>query len=272
MLQFSGFRPKGTDDVTWRSAWFEGQTNLEPERLVFVDETWASTKMARTLGRARPSERLRAAIPRAHLKTTTFVAGLRCSGMAAPMILDGAINSLEFQAYVEQVLAPELQPNDTVILDNLGSLNGPSMRATVETGARLLHLQPYSPDFNPIENALSCPLGSVRQPVEGGGEVDGAEEAGFGLVVAGGDDAPFLEPGPQVFDPMPAAVGGTIVGRRAAMGRVSKDDRLRPGGADRGPPGLGGVAPVADDPADPSERARGREQSRGGTELRLLAA
>ena len=139
-----------------RSAWFEGQLDLEPERLVFIDETWASTKMARTHGRGPRGERLRAAIPHAHWKTTTFVAGLRSTGMVAPMVLDGPINSATFRAYVEQVLVPELQPGDTVILDNLGSHTSQGVRAAIEAaGAALLYLPPYSPDFNPIENAFS---------------------------------------------------------------------------------------------------------------------
>jgi transposase len=144
------------DVLTRRWAWFEGQPDLEPERLVFVDETWASTKMARTHGRARRGARLRAAVPHGHWKTTTFVAGLRSSGMVAPMVLDGPINGAAFQAYVEQVLVPELQPGDTVILDNLGSHKGPGVRAAIEAaGAGLLYLPPYSPDFNPIENAFA---------------------------------------------------------------------------------------------------------------------
>jgi transposase len=144
------------DVLTRRWKWFEAQLNLEPERLVFIDETWASTKMARTRGRALRGERLRAAIPYAHGKTTTFVAGLRATGMVAPMVLDGPINGLAFQAYVEQVLVPELQPGDMVIMDNLGSHKGPGVRRAIEAaGARLLYLPPYSPDFNPIENAFA---------------------------------------------------------------------------------------------------------------------
>ena len=92
--------------------WFESQPDLEPDRLVFIDETWASTKMARTHGRARRGQRLRASIPHGHWKTTTFIAGLRNSGMVAPMVLDGPINGAAFQAYVDQVLVPELRaPN-----------------------------------------------------------------------------------------------------------------------------------------------------------------
>jgi transposase len=112
--------------------------------------------MARTRGRAPRGERLRASIPHGHWKTTTFVAGLRLSGMVAPMVLDGPINGHAFQAYVEQVLVPELQEGDIVVMDNLGSHKGPGVRIAIEAaGATLLYLPPYSPDFNPIENAFS---------------------------------------------------------------------------------------------------------------------
>ena len=112
--------------------------------------------MARTHGRAPRGERLRAAMPHGHWKTTTFVADLRTTGMMAPMALDGPINGSAFQAYVEQVLVPELKPGDTVIMDNLGSHKGAGVRAAIEAaGAELLYLPPYSPDFNPIENAFA---------------------------------------------------------------------------------------------------------------------
>lgn len=123
---------------------------------MFIDETWASTKMARTHGRAPRGERLRSPVPHGHWKTTTFVAGLRNSGMVAPMVLDGPINGVTFQAYVDQVLVPELRPGDIVIMDNLGSHKGAGVRAAIEAaGASLLYLPPYSPDFNPIENAFA---------------------------------------------------------------------------------------------------------------------
>lgn len=139
-----------------REAWFEGQLDLDPARLVFLDETWMSTNMARLRGRARKGERLRAGIPHGHWKTTTFVAGLRLNGIAAPMVLDGPINRDAFQAYVDQVLVPELKPGDVVIMDNLGSHKGPQVRRAIEAaGASLLYLPPYSPDFNPIENAFA---------------------------------------------------------------------------------------------------------------------
>lgn len=112
--------------------------------------------MARRRGRAPRGERLRASVPHGHWKTTTLVAGLRLTGMVAPMVLDGPINGDAFQAYVDQVLIPELRPGDIVIMDNLGSHKRAGVRQAIEAaGARLLYLPPYSPDFNPIENAFS---------------------------------------------------------------------------------------------------------------------
>jgi len=160
------------DILKQREAWFDGQLDLDPERLVFIDETWASTNMARLRGRAPMGERLRAGIPYGHWKTTTFVAGLRRSGMVAPMVLDGPINRIAFQAYVEQVLVPELRPGDIVVMDNLSSHKGPDVRLAIEAaGAQLLYLPPYSPDFNPIENAfakLKALLRKAAEPTVGG--------------------------------------------------------------------------------------------------------
>ena len=139
-----------------RRAWFEGQPDLDPARLIFIDETSASTKMARLRGRAKRGERCRAAIPHGHWKTTTFTAGLRLEGLAAPMLLDGAMNGAAFLAYVEQVLAPELSPGDIVVMDNLPAHKVAGIRKAIEeTGASLLLLPPYSPDFNPIEMAFA---------------------------------------------------------------------------------------------------------------------
>lgn len=112
--------------------------------------------MTRLYGRAPKGERCCAAIPHNHWKTTTFIAGLRLSGMVAPMVLDGAIDRDAFQAYVERVLIPDLKPGDIVIADNLPSHKAPVAQAAIEAaGASLLFLPPYSPDFNPIENAFS---------------------------------------------------------------------------------------------------------------------
>jgi len=139
-----------------RQAWFEGQIDLEPERLIFIDETGASTKMARRYGRAPKGERCRASSPHGHWKTTTFVAGLRLSGMTVPCVLDGPMTGAAFLAYVEQMVAPTLKPGDIVIMDNLPAHKAGGVRAAIEAvGATLLYLPPYSPDFNPIEMAFA---------------------------------------------------------------------------------------------------------------------
>lgn len=124
--------------------------------MIFIDETGASTKMARLRGRAARGERCRASVPHGHWKTTTFTAGLRLSGLTAPMVLDGAMNGPAFLAYVEQVLAPDLAPGDIVVMDNLPAHKVAGVRQAIEAaGATLLYLPPYSPDFNPIEMAFS---------------------------------------------------------------------------------------------------------------------
>lgn len=139
-----------------RQDWFASQLDLEPERLVFIDETWTATNMTRSHGRCAKGERLRMGFPHGHRKTTTLVAGLRMTGMVAPMVLDGPINGDWFEAYVTQVLIPELRPGDVVIMDNLSSNKRASVRERIEAaGARLMFLPPYSPDFNPIEKAFS---------------------------------------------------------------------------------------------------------------------
>ena len=112
--------------------------------------------MARLRGRAQRGHRCFAAVPHGHWKTTTFTAGLRIGGMTAPMVLDGPMNRVAFQAYIEQVLVPTLRRGDTVIMDNLPAHKGSDVRRAIEAaGAMLRYLPPYSPDFNPIENAFS---------------------------------------------------------------------------------------------------------------------
>jgi transposase len=124
--------------------------------LVFIDETWATTNMTRRCGRAPRGQRLVAAVPHGHWKTSTFVAGLRTSGLTAPLVVDGAMNGDIFRAYVEQVLAPTLKPGDIVILDNLASHKVAGVREAIEAcGAALVYLPPYSPDLNPIEQAFA---------------------------------------------------------------------------------------------------------------------
>ena len=150
-----------------REAWFDGQVDLDPARLVFIDETWASTNMARRYGRAPRGQRLPVGVPHGHWKTTTFVAGLRASGLVAPFVLDGPINREAFETYVARVLVPELRAGDFVIMDNLSSHKGPRVREMIEkAGASLLYLPPYSPDFNPIENAFAKLKALLRKAAE----------------------------------------------------------------------------------------------------------
>jgi transposase len=123
--------------------------------------------MTRTGGYAPRGTRLTADVPHGHWKTTTFVAGLIGRGLIAPMVLDGPMDAAAFVAYVEQVLAKEVRRGDLVILDNLSSHKTAGVRAAlVRCRIAYLHLPPYSPDFNPIENAFS----KLKRLVRGTGE------------------------------------------------------------------------------------------------------
>ena len=139
-----------------RAAWSVLQTGLDPTKLVFLDETGTSTKMARLRGRSLKGERCRASVPHGHWKTTTLVAGLRLDGITAPGLIDGAMDGDLFTLYVEHFLVPTLSEGDIVILDNLPAHKITGARAAIEAaGATLLFLPPYSPDFNPIEQAFA---------------------------------------------------------------------------------------------------------------------
>jgi transposase len=139
-----------------RADWVKQQAELDPERLVFLDETWTTTNMARRFGRSPKGERLVGAVPYGHWKTSTFVAGLRHDRLVAPLVLDGAMDGQAFLAYVQQFLVPTLRPGDVVIVDNLPSHKVAGVREAIEqAGARLLYLPPYSPDLNPIEQVFA---------------------------------------------------------------------------------------------------------------------
>ena len=139
-----------------RQAWFDSQLDLDPAKLVYIDETGLNTKMARLRGRSLKGERCRAGVPHGHWKTTTFTGALRLTGMTAPMVLDGAMNGAPFLAYVEQALVPTLSPGDIVVMDNLPTHKAAGVREIIESAdAELRYLPPYSPDLNPIEMAFS---------------------------------------------------------------------------------------------------------------------
>ena len=112
--------------------------------------------MARRYGRAPKNERLIAQVPHSHWKTTTFIAALTLHGVVAPMVTDGPINGALFRKYVQAFLCPLLTKGDMVVMDNLSSHKVAGMKEAIEaTGAALLYLPPYSPDFNPIEQYFS---------------------------------------------------------------------------------------------------------------------
>lgn len=120
--------------------------------------------MARRYGRCPRGERLVSAVPHGHWHTTTFVGALRHDRLTAPCVFDGPMNAECFRAYVEQCLAPTLQPGDIVILDNLSSHKVAGIREAIEaTGARLRYLPPYSPDLNPIEQFFAKLKAALRK-------------------------------------------------------------------------------------------------------------
>jgi transposase len=123
---------------------------MDPARFVFLDETGTATNMARRYGCCPSDQRLVAAVPHGHWRTMTFIAGLRQTGIVAPLVLDGPMTGAMSCAWVEQFLAPALEPGDVVVLDNLAhKVNG--VRQAITAGASILYLPPYSPDLNPIE-------------------------------------------------------------------------------------------------------------------------
>ena len=144
------------DVARHRSRWRVWQRYMDADRFVFLDETGASTNMIRRSGWGPKGERLVDAAPAGHWRTTTFVAGLRASGIIAPFVLDGPMTGAVFRTYVEQVLAPELEPGDAVVMDNLSPHKVAGVQEAIRAaGASVLYLPSYSPDFNPIEQLFA---------------------------------------------------------------------------------------------------------------------
>ena len=139
-----------------RSRWRVWQRYLDAACFVFIDETAATTAMTRLSGWGPRGERVVDAVPAGHWKTTTVVAGLRASGIIAPFGLDGPMTGAVFRAYVEQGLAPALEPGDGVAMDNLSAHTVAGVREAIRAaGASVLYLPSYSPDFNPIEQLFA---------------------------------------------------------------------------------------------------------------------
>ena len=147
--------------------WRIEQPQFDPAKLVFVDESGASTKMARLYGRAKRGRRVVGRVPWGHWKTVTFVAGLRLDGFTAPFVVDCAMNGAIFIDYVRQCLAPALRPGDIVVIDNLSAHKCDEVRAIIEAAnATLRYLPPYSPDLNPIELSFAKLKANLRKAKE----------------------------------------------------------------------------------------------------------
>jgi transposase len=129
---------------------------VEPERLVFVDECGTHTSLAPIYGYAPRGERLRLSVPRNRGKNTTLLSSMSLEGMGPSLTVEGATTAVVFEAYVEQVLAPNLEEGQVVVMDNLGAHRPKRIRELIEQrGCELVYLPPYSPDYNPIEEAFA---------------------------------------------------------------------------------------------------------------------
>ncbi|MEO1151268.1 MAG: IS630 family transposase [Pseudomonadota bacterium] len=153
-----------------RWLWRRAIPALDPDDLVFLDETWFRTDMTPLRGWAMKGERLMAKVPGGHWSevriapNTTLVAGLTSHGLIAPVTLDGPMNGDAFIAYIEQFLCPVLKPGQIVIMDNLPAHKVTGVAAAIEAvGATLLYLPPYSPDLNPIEMSFAQIKAEVRR-------------------------------------------------------------------------------------------------------------
>jgi transposase len=152
------------DVAAARTDWKAEQPYLDPAKLVFIDETGTSTKMARLYGRARRGQRVIGRVPWGHWKTVTFLAALRQDEITAPFAIDCPMNKMIFIEYVRQCLVPTLKPGDIVVMDNLPAHKADKVRELIEAaGAHFRPLPPYSPDLNPIERCFAKLKGFLRK-------------------------------------------------------------------------------------------------------------
>ena len=121
-----------SDIAAAREEWRKGQKDLDVRKRVFLDETWASTNMARVYGRCSKGKRLKFSVPQGHWRTTTFIGALRHDRLVAPCVFDGPIDGNSFLAYVKGFLAPTLAPGDIVVMDNLSSHKVPGVLEAIE--------------------------------------------------------------------------------------------------------------------------------------------
>jgi transposase len=144
------------DVVRARRRWRGWQGAMDGRRFVFVDESGVTTHMVRRFGWGAKGARLVATVPQGHWRTMTFVAGLRADGLVAPFVVEGAMSGALFRAYVERMLAPQLQPGEVVAMDNLSVHKVAGVREAIRAvGASVLYLPSYSPDLNPMEQVLA---------------------------------------------------------------------------------------------------------------------
>jgi len=156
-----------SDVLQRRREWFAGQLDLDPVKLVFVDETGAATNMARRYGRRRRGERLRCGVPHGHYKAVTFICGLRLRGVVAPKAYDRAMTADTFETWLEQCLLPTLEEGDVIIVDNLKAHKNPRVAEILaKKNCTVEYLPQYSPDFNPIEKAFSKLKSVLRKLAE----------------------------------------------------------------------------------------------------------
>jgi transposase len=136
--------------------WWDWLPLHDAGNYVFLDECGVTTDLLRRYGRSPRGTRLHDHTPCSHWQAQTVIAALRPDGLTAPAVFDGPIDTASFRAYPEQVLVPTLRPGDVVVLDNLAVHKHPDVRAAIErAGAHLRFLPPYSPGFNPIEQAFA---------------------------------------------------------------------------------------------------------------------
>lgn len=129
---------------------------VEPERLLFVDECGLHTSLAPIYGYASRGERLYLPVPRSRGKNTTLLCSMKIEGMGPSLAVEGATTARVFETYVEKVLVPSLRKGQIVVMDNLGAHRPKRIRELIEQqGCELLYLPPYSPDYNPIEEAFA---------------------------------------------------------------------------------------------------------------------
>ncbi|SEM89181.1 Transposase [Nitrosospira multiformis] len=138
-----------------RLVWRDSQKTCDPPRLIFLDETGASTDMTRRHGDCLVGERCHDHVPGGPWKTMTFVATLHLDGLVAPWCLDAPRNGAAFLAYGKTQLCPALKPGDIVVCDNVGSHKVAGVREMIEDKGARIYLPPYSPDLNPMKQVFS---------------------------------------------------------------------------------------------------------------------